>query len=129
MHAMWREALALVDSGVCTPEDVDLIVKWTFALRLPALGPMENMDLVGHDLVEKVQRYLLPDLAVNKTPADALLAGLASGHSGMKAGRGFYDWQKRDSQALIALRDRQILRQLQFLNDQKTTCQSRLDTN
>ncbi|HEY2342640.1 MAG TPA: 3-hydroxyacyl-CoA dehydrogenase family protein, partial [Chthoniobacteraceae bacterium] len=47
MHAMWREALALVDAGVCSAADIDQVVKGTFALRLPALGPMENMDLVG----------------------------------------------------------------------------------
>jgi len=119
MHAMWREALALIDAGACTAEDIDRVVKWTFALRLPALGPMENMDLVGHALVEKVQRYLLPDLASNKIPSNVLLTGLANGKSGMAAGQGFYDWKDRDSQATIALRDRQILRQLQFLKEQK----------
>ncbi len=118
MHAMWREALALVDSGACTAEDIDRVVKWTFALRLPAIGPMENMDLVGYALVEKVQRYLLPDLASNKVPANTLLAGLANGQSGMSAGQGFYDWNDRDAKSLIDLRDRQIIRQLQFLREQ-----------
>jgi 3-hydroxybutyryl-CoA dehydrogenase len=118
MHAMWREALALVDAGVCTAEDIDRVVKGTFALRLPALGPMENMDLVGLSLVEKVQRYLLPDLATNATPADALTKRLREGESGMKAGRGFYDWSTRDAAAVVALRDKQIARQLQFLREE-----------
>ncbi len=118
MHAMWREALAMLDAGVCSAEDIDRVVKWTFALRLPALGPLENMDLVGLGLVESVQRYLLPDLATNPQPATALTQRLRDGESGMKAGRGFYDWTTRDAAALIALRDRQIVRQLQFLREQ-----------
>jgi 3-hydroxybutyryl-CoA dehydrogenase len=36
----------------------------------------------------------------------------------MDAGRGFYDWKERDAQAAVALRDRQIVRQLQFLREQ-----------
>lgn len=117
MHAMWREALALVDAGVCSPADIDRVVKWTFALRLPALGPMENMDLVGLGLVESVERYLLPHLATNSAPADALTSRLRAGETGMNAGRGFYDWTQRDAGANVALRDKQIVRQLQFLRE------------
>jgi 3-hydroxybutyryl-CoA dehydrogenase len=118
MHAMWREALALVDAGVCTPEDIDKVVKGTFALRLPVLGPMENMDLVGIGLVESVERYLLPHLATNTVPAAALITRLRDGTTGMRDGRGFYDWSRRDASAVVALRDRQIVRQLQFLKEQ-----------
>ncbi len=121
MHAMWREALALVDAGVCSAEDIDQVVKGTFALRLPALGPMENMDLVGLGLVESVERYLFPHLAVDSTPSDALTGRLRDGQSGMKAGRGFYDWKTRDAAAVVALRDKQIVRQLQFLREEGTT--------
>ncbi len=118
MHAMWREALALVDAGVCTAEDIDRVVKGTFALRLPVLGPMENMDLVGLGLVEKVERYLFPDLATNSEPAKALTTRLSEGKTGMKAGQGFYDWSQRDAAAVVALRDKQIARQLEFLREQ-----------
>ena len=109
---------ALVDAGVCSAEDIDRVVKWTFALRLPALGPMENMDLVGLGLVESVQRHLLPDLATNAQPAEALTSRLRAGESGMKTGRGFYDWATRDADAVVAVRDLQIVHQLKFLRDQ-----------
>lgn len=118
MHAMWREALAMVDAGVCSAEDIDRVVKWTFALRLPALGPMENIDLVGIGLVHRVESYLFPHLATNAAPSEALSSRLRSGETGMDAGRGFYDWKARDAQATVALRDRQIVRQLQFLREQ-----------
>jgi 3-hydroxybutyryl-CoA dehydrogenase len=123
MHALWREALALVDAGACSPADIDTIVKYTFALRLPALGPMENMDLVGLDLVNRVQTYLLPDLAVNAIPADSLRDRLAAGQTGMAAGQGFYDWQVRDAAEVIKQRDLTILHQLRSLGElpEKTT--------
>jgi 3-hydroxybutyryl-CoA dehydrogenase len=42
---------------------------------------------------------------------------VAAGELGMKTGSGFYDWSKRDAQAVIANRDRQIVRQLTFLKE------------
>ena len=60
--------------------------------RLPAIGPMENMDIVGLSLVESVQRYLLPDLATNALPSTELTSRLSRDETGMRSGRGFYDW-------------------------------------
>ncbi|SOD79275.1 3-hydroxyacyl-CoA dehydrogenase family protein [Spirosoma fluviale] len=117
MHALWREALALVDSGACSPADIDTMIKYTFALRLPALGPMENMDLVGLDLVNRVQSYLLPDLAVNTIPAHSLRDRLAAGQTGMEAGQGFYDWTVRDAADVIRQRDLTILHLLRRLGE------------
>ena len=117
MLAMWREALALVDAGVCTAGDIDRVVKLTFALRLPALGPMENIDLVGLDAAERIQKYLFPDLAANSAPSACLSDRVKSGQLGMKSGLGFYDWSKRDAAKLIENRDRQIVRQLEFLKE------------
>jgi 3-hydroxybutyryl-CoA dehydrogenase len=117
MLAMWREGLALVDAGVCTPEEVDRVVKLTFALRLPVLGPFENMDLIGLDAAERIQKYLFPDLATNAAPSACLSDKVAAGELGMKTGSGFYDWSKRDAKKLIANRDRQIARQLAFLKE------------
>ena len=117
MHAMWREALALVDAGVASAEDIDRVVKLTFALRLPALGPMENMDLVGLDAAERIHTYLFPDLARNVAPSPGLSAKVQAGALGMKSGQGFYDWSKRDANQTIARRDLQIARQLEFLKE------------
>jgi len=62
-HALWREAFQLIDDGVCDGETVDLVVKNSFGLRLPVLGPVENADLVGLDLTLDIHRYILPRLA------------------------------------------------------------------
>jgi len=68
--------------------------------------------------VERVQRYLLPHLATNSAPAQALISRLNDGERGMKDGRGFYEWTKKESAETVALRDKQIVRQLKFLREQ-----------
>ena len=89
-HALWREAIALVDEGVCTPEDVDTIVKRSFALRLAVLGPLENADLVGLELTRQVHEVVLPTLSRATAPSPSLLGRIATGDTGVAAGAGFY---------------------------------------
>ena len=75
------------------------------------------MDLIGLDAAERIQKYLFPDLATNAAPSACLSNKVAAGELGMKTGRGFYDWSKRDAGKVIANRDRQITRQLEFLKE------------
>jgi 3-hydroxybutyryl-CoA dehydrogenase len=117
MHAMWREALHLLQHNVASAADIDLVARMTFGLRLPAVGPFENMDLVGLPLVSQVQSYLLDDLSNIGGIAPAIQERLDSGQIGMRARSGFYEWTPESAAALIDLRDRQILRQLEFLKE------------
>lgn len=114
-HALLREAAHLVESGICSAEDVDTVARLTFALRLPAVGPCENMDLVGMPLIADVQSYLLADLSTAGDSMPAITGRIAAGQLGMRSGQGFYDWTGRDASALIKARDQQIVRQLQAL--------------
>ena len=38
-HALWREAIALVEQGICDAETVDNVIKAAFGRRLAVLGP------------------------------------------------------------------------------------------
>ena len=115
LHAMWREAISLVEAGVATPEDVDRVARLTFGLRQPVVGPLENMDLVGLDLIDRIHGYLLADLADNHRPSEYLQAKVEKDRLGIKTGQGFYDWSRRSADQLIARRDQQIVRQLEYL--------------
>jgi 3-hydroxybutyryl-CoA dehydrogenase len=117
LHALWREAIALVERDIATPQDIDLVARLTFGLRMPAVGPLENMDLVGLDLVERIHGYLLADLADNHDPSEHLAGLVGRGNLGMKSLRGFYDWEDRSAEALIQRRDKQIVHQLDFLRE------------
>jgi 3-hydroxybutyryl-CoA dehydrogenase len=119
LHAMWREAIHLVETGVATPADIDRVTRLTFSLRQPAVGPFENMDLVGLELVHAIQSYLFCDLAKDDGPQPPVVSRLREGQVGMKSGRGFYDWQARSPDELLERRDRQIVRQLEFLREMK----------
>lgn len=115
LHAMWREAIHLVETGVASPADVDLVASLCFGLRLPAVGPFANMDLVGLELLSQIQSYLLADLSKAEGVMPAVKERLDRGDTGMRTGRGFFDWKERDPASVTSRRDRQIVNQLKFL--------------
>lgn len=99
-HAMWREAIALVQNGVCDAETVDTVVKASFGRRLAVLGPLENADLVGTDLALMVHRTLLADLDRTAGPQPLLEELVRAGHLGMKTGKGFREWNGESAQGV-----------------------------
>ncbi|QRG09285.1 NAD(P)-binding domain-containing protein [Xanthobacter dioxanivorans] len=91
-HALWREAISLVEEGVCDAETVDTVVKASFGLRLAVLGPLENADLVGTDLTLAIHETILPALSRHAAPSAYLRDLVARGRLGMKSGEGFRHW-------------------------------------
>jgi 3-hydroxybutyryl-CoA dehydrogenase len=75
-HALWREAISLVENGICDAETVDNVIKASFGRRIAALGPLENADMV--DSRPGASPYL------EKLVADGKL--------GFKSGEGFRKW-------------------------------------
>jgi 3-hydroxybutyryl-CoA dehydrogenase len=90
--AMWREAINLVEQGVCTAADVDTVARGTFGRRLPAMGPLENADYIGIDLTAQILAYVIPSLANATTPPALVQELLDQGRTGARSGRGFIDW-------------------------------------
>ncbi len=99
-HALWREAISLVEHGVCDAESVDAVVKTSFGLRLPVLGPLENADLVGLDLTLAIHDYVLPHLDSTPGPSPLLEQLVERGDLGMKTGQGFRTWTPEESDAV-----------------------------
>lgn len=91
-HALVREALALVEAGVASPEDVDAAVRFGFGFRYLAAGPLLQRDHAGLDVHAAAAATIYPGLAANDVPAKSLTDRVAAGRLGMKAGAGFYDW-------------------------------------
>ena len=71
-HALWREAISIVENGIADAATVDEAVKYGFGLRLPYLGPMENADMVGLDLTYSIHDYILKHLECSKEPSKIL---------------------------------------------------------
>jgi 3-hydroxybutyryl-CoA dehydrogenase len=91
-HALWREAFALIDEGICDAATVDTAISNSFGLRLPVLGPVANADLVGLDLTLAIHDYVLPHLNVSTVPCDTLRNRVKDGKLGFKTKSGFLDW-------------------------------------
>jgi len=107
--ALVREAINIVQEGIADAGDVDLAVKTGFGMRLPVYGVLEHQDIVGLDLGCSVVDYVTRDL--NNEPGMPRLARelLAQGHLGVKTGKGYYDWSKKDAEAIKARRDKFLL--------------------
>ncbi|MGO4326260.1 3-hydroxyacyl-CoA dehydrogenase family protein [Cupriavidus sp. 2TAF22] len=96
-HALWREAISLVYRGVCDAKTIDIVVKQSFGMRLPVLGPMENADLVGLELTRNVHQLIFPDLDNSREPSPLLDDLLGQGNSGMRTGKGLRDWTQESA--------------------------------
>jgi 3-hydroxybutyryl-CoA dehydrogenase len=101
-HALWREAIALVEHGICDAETVDTVIKASFGRRLAVLGPLENADLVGTDLTLAIHRTVLPDIEHRPGPSPYLEELVEKRKLGFKSGEGFRTWSAEQQAALRA---------------------------
>ena len=113
-YVLLKEAINLVEDGVATPEDVDIIVRTTFGYRLPFFGPFAIADMAGLDTYAggfaTLQRHYGERLA-----APARLSELVeSGNLGVKQGGGFVT-PAGDQTALVAYRNQAYARLGQLL--------------
>jgi len=99
-HALWREAIYMVENGIADPKTIDDSCKYGPGLRWPVLGPMENSDLVGIELTYNIHDYVLKSLADNHEPSYLLKEMLNRGDQGMKSGKGWQEWTPEQITAL-----------------------------
>lgn len=117
-HALWREAISLVERGICDAEAVDTVIKASFGRRLAVLGPLETADLVGTDLTMDIHENVLADLEHRPGPSPYLRKLVEEGHLGMKSGQGFRAWTPETAAATRA-RVGNYLRKLDGILDDK----------
>jgi 3-hydroxybutyryl-CoA dehydrogenase len=98
-HALMREAFALIDAGLATPEDIDNAVRYGFGFRYVAAGPILQKDFAGLDIHLAAGTTMYPDLADNKAPSPTLAKLVAEGKLGVKTGEGFWKWTPESAAA------------------------------
>lgn len=91
-RALSREAVALLESGYASAEDIDLAV--VKGLGHP-MGPLRLLDTVGIDVsyLARMDEYLETGVEAVK-PNELLKSMYEQGHWGKKAGRGFYSYRE-----------------------------------
>ncbi len=118
LQAVIREATNIVEMGLASPEDVDTAVKAGMGIRFPVWGPLEHIDAVGLDLGLSVQKTVLPCLDNEDKPVESLKKLVDDGNLGYKTGKGYYDWSKKDMEALAKLRNDFIIHALKMIKTQ-----------
>ena len=98
-HALWREAISIVENGIAEPAVVDEVIKFGFGIRLPVLGPLENADMVGLDLTLAIHDYILKHIENSPDPSPALKEKVTKGDLGFKTGMGFRKWSSEAADA------------------------------
>jgi len=96
-HALWREAISIVEKGIADADTVDEVVKKGFGIRLPVLGPLENADMVGLDLTLAIHDYILKHLESSPQPSPLLRSKVENGELGFKTGQGFQKWPENEA--------------------------------
>jgi len=117
--AMVREVFDLYEKGIASAAEIDRAVKGSFGFRLASIGPLLTADLGGLDIWLRVCENLLPQIQSSAEPPKALQRLVSQGHSGIKSGKGFYDYaadfSKKELDGVIKNRDREFLQRLKTL--------------
>ena len=111
-HALWREAISIVENGIADAATVDEAVRYSFGLRLPQLGPMENADMVGTGLTYNIHDYILKHLEDCHEPSRLLKELKDTGKTGFQSGEGFQKWTEEQAAASSASLNEYLIRML-----------------
>ncbi|WP_434741476.1 3-hydroxyacyl-CoA dehydrogenase family protein [Micromonospora sp. SH-82] len=88
--ALVMEAVALVEAGVVSAEDLDTACRLGFG---HAMGPLATTDLTGVDVLLNATKNIYTDTADGKFfPPELLQRMAAAGDLGRKSGKGFYTY-------------------------------------
>jgi 3-hydroxybutyryl-CoA dehydrogenase len=118
-YALVSEALAIVDEGLATPEEVDRIVKTSFGFRMGAYGPCETCDQAGLDVYSAIFKYFHDTFKRDVFTPPKILGKLVSeGRYGLKNGKGFYDYEGGAAERLKKERDRKLFARLRLLREE-----------
>jgi 3-hydroxybutyryl-CoA dehydrogenase len=112
--AFQREVYWLLDNHYLAPRDMDEAAIWGLALRMLVVGVCQRIDFGGLDLSLTLTKQSSQSTPVDYQPA--LLNDLVQqGALGVKAGRGFYDYQGRSEAEVCHERDIRLIKLLKLL--------------
>jgi 3-hydroxybutyryl-CoA dehydrogenase len=107
INALYNEAMALVAEGVASPRDVDNAYRFGSGMLAALLGPLRQADLaLNKHTTASVLAYLYGKTGETKfRPLPILDEQIAAGRLGLAWGKGWYDYEGRDPEAIRRWRD------------------------
>ncbi len=116
-----NEAARLVEEGVASVEDIDKATRYGLGFRFAVLGLLEFIDWGGGDILYHASRYLAEATGEDRFAPPAIVdANMKEGRTGLRSGRGFYDFNAMDVPAYQQERLTRfvgMLRHLKLLRD------------
>lgn len=116
--AIMREALALVDGGYASPEDIDTVVKYSFGFRYVAAGPLLQKDISGLRSLFISAATIYPTLDNADKLGPTLRRLKAAEKIGVKTKEGFYRWTDEEIAVKTERYKRDLQRALEILRDE-----------
>ncbi len=91
----YLESMKLVEDGIATPEEVDLVLESSGF----KMGPFKLMDMIGMDINLAVTESLYEafDKHIRFTPSPLQIQKVRDGELGRKTGKGFYNYNNLQS--------------------------------
>jgi len=108
-YALMREAIALLNEGVASAEDIDTMIKAGIGFKFPVMGPLETIDMAGLDIYHRVSQYLYKNLDNAASPPPMIEKKVNSNELGLKTGKGFYDYAGVNVNELMGQRINKLL--------------------
>jgi 3-hydroxybutyryl-CoA dehydrogenase len=104
--ALFKEAVAILEEGTATVDQIDTVVRNTFGFRLSLFGPFAIGDMAGLDVYRAALGTLHQAYGERFAVPDSLNDLVESGRLGLKSGSGFHDFSEEERAELSAYRDR-----------------------
>ncbi|WP_249871272.1 3-hydroxyacyl-CoA dehydrogenase family protein [Oceanobacillus saliphilus] len=108
--ALVREAFHLMETGVASPEDIDLAITAGPGVRWAFSGPLETADFGGLDIWKSVVENLAPDLSKAEKVPELISKKVKNGELGTKTGKGIYSYSNEVIEGKLVQRDERLVK-------------------
>ncbi len=116
-YALFHEASQIVEEGIASAEDVDVIVRTTFGSRLPFFGPFAIADMAGLDVYAMCFESLQTRWPERFATPPSLQAHVDAGRFGTKSGAGYLSIPAERTSELVDYRNRAYVAMSKLLDE------------
>lgn len=100
LHAQAREVFHLLDIGAASPEDIDRALMFGPCFRNATTGMLETADMGGLDVWCAAEDNMFPHFNNADKASDSMRNLVKEGHYGIKTGKGFFEYDEDEKDAV-----------------------------